>query len=229
MSAKAQTTRGRMLGVLTRPGAQILFHDTPGRARGERKFNQIDERARARDGRGRGRARCCSSSPARRWEATEERIAALAPPIVLARTQVRPRPAGDPSPRPERFARVVEVSALTGQGLEALVDALIELLPGGSGALSRGHPHRREPALPRRGAGPRGRLRAVPRRGPVRGRGRGRGAGRRTDDAVRIRANLLVERESQKGIVLGRAARALKALGIEARKRLPSGSARRCT
>ena len=40
------------------------------------------------------------------------------------------------------------------------------------------------------------------------------------EDGVRVRANLLVERESQKGIVVGRGGGALKALGMEARRRL---------
>ena len=38
-SPRAQTTRGRLLGVLTRPGAQIVFIDTPGVNRGRSRFN----------------------------------------------------------------------------------------------------------------------------------------------------------------------------------------------
>ncbi len=38
-SARAQTTRGRILGVLTRPQAQLVFYDTPGVNRGRARFN----------------------------------------------------------------------------------------------------------------------------------------------------------------------------------------------
>ena len=38
-SPLAQTTRSRLLGVLTRPEAQLLLWDTPGVHRGQRKFN----------------------------------------------------------------------------------------------------------------------------------------------------------------------------------------------
>ena len=41
VSPRAQTTRGRMLGVVTRPGAQFLLHDTPGLHPGEREFNRL--------------------------------------------------------------------------------------------------------------------------------------------------------------------------------------------
>jgi GTP-binding protein Era len=39
-------------------------------------------------------------------------------------------------------------------------------------------------------------------------------------DEVRVRANVLVERESQKGIVVGKGGRMLRDLGTEARRRL---------
>jgi GTP-binding protein Era len=41
-----------------------------------------------------------------------------------------------------------------------------------------------------------------------------------SEQEVRIRANLLLERESQKGIVVGSGGQMLKQLGMEARKRL---------
>jgi len=217
VSPKAQTTRGRMLGVISRPGAQILLHDTPGVHAGERKFNQLMseralETAEAAD------LRLLLFESGGRWDASEERIASLAPPIVLARTKCDLGPPG-PVPRPERFARIVEISALTGQGLEALVDALIELLPEG-------------PALYPEDTLTDVNLRflaaeqirevvyelyrdEIPYAVAVEVE-----EWKEDDEAVRVRANLLVERESQKGILLGSGGGALKALGIEARKRL---------
>jgi GTP-binding protein Era len=217
VSPKAQTTRGRMLGVLSRPEAQLLFHDTPGLHRGERKFNQLmSERAlEAAEG---ADVRLLLFEAGARWDEPEERVAALAPPLVLARTKCDLGPPG-PVPRPERFARVVEISALTGQGLDALVDALVELLPEGPSL----YPEDTLTDANLRFLGAE-QIREVvyelyrdeiPYAIAVEV-----DEWKESGDEVRIRANLLVERESQKGIVLGSGGNALKALGIEARKRL---------
>ncbi len=217
VSAKAQTTRGRMLGVLSRPEAQLLFHDTPGLHRGERKFNQLmSERAlEAAEG---ADVRLLLFEAGARWDAPEERIAALAPPLVLARTKCdlgRPGPV----PKPERFARVLEISALTGQGLEELVEALGSLLPEGPSL----YPEDTLTDANLRFLGAE-QIREVvyelyrdeiPYAIAVEV-----DEWKEGDDEIRVSANLLVERESQKGIVLGSGGTALKALGIEARKRL---------
>ena len=217
VSAKAQTTRGRMLGVLSRPDAQILFHDTPGLHRGERKFNQLmSERAlEAAEG---ADVRLLLFESGARWDDPEERIAALAQPLVLARTKSDLGPPGH-VPRPERFARVLEISALSGQGLEALVDALAALLPEGPSL----YPEDTLTDANLRFLGAE-QIREVvyelyrdeiPYAIAVEVE-----AWKESGDEVRVQANLLVERESQKGIVLGAGGSALKALGIEARKRL---------
>jgi GTP-binding protein Era len=217
VSAKAQTTRGRMLGVLSRPEAQILFHDTPGLHRGERKFNQLmSERAlEAAEG---ADVRLLLFEAGARWDEAEERVAALAAPLVLARTKCdlgRPGPV----PHPERFARVLEISALTGQGLEALVEALGALLPEGPSL----YPEDTLTDANLRFLGAE-QIREVvyelyrdeiPYAIAVEV-----DEWKEDDHEIRVRANLLVERESQKGIVLGSGGSALKALGIEARKRL---------
>lgn len=217
VSAKAQSTRSRTLGVLSRPDAQILFHDTPGLHRGERKFNQLMSERALETAEG-ADLRLLLFEAGARWDAPEERIAGLAAPIVLARTKcdlARPGPV----PHPERFARIVEISALTGQGLEALVEALASLLPEGPSL----YPEDTLTDQNQRFLGAE-QIREVvyelyrdeiPYSVAVEV-----DEWKETDDAVRIRANLLVERESQKGIILGSGGAALKALGIEARKRL---------
>ncbi len=217
VSAKAQTTRARMLGVLSRPDAQILFHDTPGLHRGERKFNQImSERAlEAAEG---ADVRLLLFEAGARWDDPEERIAALAEPLVLARTKCDLGAPG-PVPRPERFARIVAISALTGQGLETLTEALASLLPEGPSL----YPEDTLTDANLRFLGAE-QIREVvyelyrdeiPYAIAVEVEEWKEG-----DDEIRVRANLLVERESQKGIVLGSGGTALKALGSEARKRL---------
>lgn len=217
VSAKAQTTRARMLGVLSRPEAQILLHDTPGLHRGERKFNQwMNERAlETAEG---ADLRLLLFEAGARWDEPEERVAALPGPLVLVRTKCD---LGPPSrvPRPERFAKIVETSALEGRGLEALVEALAGLLPEGPALFPEdtltdanmrflGAEQIREVVYELYRD-------EIPYAVAVE-----IDEWKETDDALRIRANLLVERESQKGIVLGAGGGALKALGIEARRRL---------
>ncbi len=217
VSAKAQTTRGRMLGVLSRPNVQILFHDTPGVHGGERKFNQsMNERAfEAAEG---ADLRLLLFEAGGRWDAPEERIASLAKPLVLARTKCDLGPCTH-VPHPERFASIVETSAVSGRGLDELVAALEALLPEGPAL----YPEDTLTDASQRFLGAE-QIREVvyelyrdeiPYAVAVE-----IDEWNETDDAVRIRANLLVERESQKGIVLGAGGGALKALGIEARKRL---------
>ena len=217
VSAKAQTTRGRMLGVLSRPDAQILFHDTPGVHRGERSFNQLMSERALETAEG-ADVRLLLFESGARWDIAEERIAALAPPLVLARTKCdlgAPAPVG----RPDRFARIVEISALTGVGLEALVEALVSLLPEGPSL----YPEDTLTDANLRFLGAE-QIREVvyelyrdeiPYAVAVEVE-----EWKETDGDLRIRANLLVERESQKGIILGSGGSALKALGTEARKRL---------
>jgi GTP-binding protein Era len=217
VSPKAQTTRGRMLGVLSRPDAQLLFHDTPGLHRGERKFNQLmSERAlEAAEG---ADVRLLLFESGARWDEPEEKVAALAKPVVLARSKCD---LGPPShvPHPERFARVLEISALTGHGLEELITALGELLPEGPSL----YPEDTLTDANLRFLGAE-QIREVvyelyrdeiPYAVAVEV-----DDWKETETEIRVRANLLVERESQKGIVLGSGGTALKALGIEARKRL---------
>ena len=217
VSPKAQTTRGRLLGVVTRPNAQILLHDTPGLHSGERQFNKLlCERAleTARD----ADLRVLLFEADATWSEAEERVAVLPPPLLLVRTKCDLANPG-PVVGAERFARVVETSATTGKGIEALLEALEELLPEG-------------PALYPDDALTDANLRflaAEQIREVVFEQYRDEipygvavevDEWKEDDDCVRVRANLLVERESQKGILVGSGGGALGQLGSEARRRL---------
>jgi GTP-binding protein Era len=217
VSSRPQTTRSRMLGVVTRPNAQILLQDTPGLHPGERAFNRLlCERAleTAED----ADVRVLLFAADERWGAAEEQVAALAPPIVLVHTKcdlAKPSPV----PREERFAAVLETSAARGEGIEALLDALAALLPEGPAL----YPEDTLTDVNLRF------LAAEQIREVVFEQYRDEipyavavevEEWRETEDSVRVRANLLVERESQKGILVGAGGRALGELGQEARKRL---------
>ena len=217
VSAKAQTTRARMLGVLSRPEAQILLHDTPGLHRGERKFNQwMNERAlETAEG---ADLRLLLFEAGARWDEPEERVAALPGPLVLAHTKCDLGPPGR-VPHPERFARIIEISALEGQGLEALVEALAGLLPEGPALF----PDDTLTDANMRFLGAE-QIREVvyelyrdeiPYAVAVE-----IDEWKESDDALRIRANLLVERESQKGIVVGHRGAMVKSISEAARHQI---------
>jgi GTP-binding protein Era len=216
-SARAQTTRGRVLGVLTEPGAQLVFYDTPGVHRGEARFNRAMtdtalEAARNAD------LRVVLFDATARWDTPEEKLAELPHPRLLLRTQCD-KAAPGPVPHPERFDAVLEVSAVTGAGMDALRLALVEYLPAGPPLYPEDYltdaPLRflaaeriREVAFEMlRDELPYSLAVEIERWDE-------------TGGELRLRANLLVERDSQKGIVIGAGGRMLKALGSEARVRL---------
>jgi GTP-binding protein Era len=216
-AAWAQTTRGRLLGVVSRPDAQLCFYDTPGVHQSEKRFNQalVDSALHAAAD---ADVRVILLEAAATWGETEERLAGLPAPLVLVRTQCdRARPTT--VPHPERFVGVFEVCAPEGVGLDPLIERLVSLLPEG-------------PALY-----PEDFLTDAPLRFLAAEQIR-EVAGellraelpyalavevlewKEDEDAVRIRAELLVERDSQKGIVVGQGGRMLRALGTQARIRL---------
>jgi GTP-binding protein Era len=216
-SAHPQTTRGRLLGAVTRPDAQILFHDTPGLHPSERRFNLALNDAALRAARD-ADVRALLLEAQVHWGEPEERLHALPAPLVLVRTKCdRARPT--PVPDTSRFADVVEVSAQEGRGLDRLLDVLVGLLPEG-------------PALY-----PPDFLTDAPLRFLAAEQIREVAGELLRDelphalavevvewkedaDSVRIRADLLVERESQRAIAVGQGGRMLREIGIRARERL---------
>ena len=225
VTPKAQTTRSRMLGVVTRPGAQLLLHDTPGLHPGEREFNRLlCERAleTARD----ADVRALLFPADEPWGPAEEQVAALAPPVLLVRTKCD---LADPSPVPgaERFAAVVETSAARGEGIEALLDALSAHLPEGPALYPEdtltdvnlrflAAEQVREVVFEQyRDEIPYGVAVEI------------RSFDESRADLVRIAADLLVERASQKGIVLGSGGSMIKRIGVAARPRIEALLGRR--
>ncbi len=139
VTPKAQTTRQRIAGVLTRPGYQLILHDTPGfGAPAGRRLNQAMHREAV--------AAIATAdvavliTAATRWTAEDDavlaQLIAAGPPIIVAVNKidrVRPKdrllPVLDALSRRHAFAAIVPVSALRGQNLTRLVDAIVALLP----------------------------------------------------------------------------------------------------
>ncbi len=139
VTPKAQTTRQRIAGVLTRPGFQLVLQDTPGfGAPAGRRLNQSMHREAVSAIAGADAAILVTA--ATRW--TKEDDAVLAQmraaglPIVVAVNKidrVRPRerllPYLQTLSERHPFAAIVPVSALRSENLQRLVDAVVALLP----------------------------------------------------------------------------------------------------
>jgi len=217
VSRRAQTTRGRMRGVLTRADAQLVFVDTPGVHRGQARFNLAMTDAALEVANG-ADLRLLLFDASGEWDEPEEKLSSLPRPLLLVRTKIDQ---GEPSEvfALDRFDGVLHVSAQSGQGIDELLAAMVEQLPPG-------------PALY-----PDDYLTDAPLRFLAAEQIREVIFEQYEDEIpysvaveveewheapheVRVRANILVERESQKGIVIGAGGNKLKRLGTESRLRL---------
>ena len=144
VTPKAQTTRHRIQGIVTRPGYQLVLQDTPGAgaAAGSRLAHAMGREAAAALS-GADAAILVIAAP--RWtDADGEVLARLAQarlPVVLAVNKIdRVRPRDKLLPLLEDlagrhdFAAIVPVSAERGENLARLVEAVVALLPEGPAA-----------------------------------------------------------------------------------------------
>ena len=223
VTAKPQTTRSRILGILPRPGAQLLFHDTPGRHQSAKRLNErlnavVEEVARDCD------VALLLVDRADGWsQVHDDLVASLRAahrPTILVGTKSdlrRAQKADWPPPEAPEDWPALTISARDGQGLEELLDAIVELLPESPALYEEDQLTDRpvrwlcaelireavfqllEKELPYSMA-----VEVV-----------------RFDESnpkiVKIGANLLVERDSQKRIVVGRGGSMIKKIGIRSR------------
>ena len=223
-SDKPQTTRMRIRGVLNRPGAQVVLVDTPGihkprTALGERlndvaadSINGVDVVVLVLDATaplGRGDRFVASQVPPDSIVVVNK-VDVASPAQVLAQLQAASG---------LDLAEYFPISAVTGEGVEALVSTIVDRMPEGPAYyppdVAADVPevvwvaelvreqllmHARE-ELPHSIA-----CRVTEWEWP------------------RIRCEILVERESQKGIVIGRGGAVLKAVGEAVRAQLEPGA-----
>jgi GTP-binding protein Era len=141
VTPRPQTTRHAIVGVLTRPDAQLMFVDTPGlHARVRNMLNRAMNRAV--EGALAGADVALFVVEAGAWKAGDsyvlEHVVAAGIPVVLAVNKidlVRPKAAVLPflqacQERAE-FKAIVPVSASSGDNLDRLTDLLAGLLPEG--------------------------------------------------------------------------------------------------
>ncbi|MCB0986576.1 MAG: GTPase Era [Acidimicrobiales bacterium] len=226
VSDKPQTTRTQVRGVLTRPDAQVVFVDTPGIHKPRTLLGErLNETATASVG---DVDVVClvldATAPVGRgdqWVA--ERVPSDAIVVVNKTDLAAPNQVLDQlRAASERLAGGDEyfpVSARTGEGVSELVEALVARLPEGPSY----YPDDMVTDVPEAfwvAELVREQLLAV-----LRDEVPHSVATRVTEwDWPRVRCEILVERDSQKGIVIGRKGSVLKAVGIAVRSQLPPGA-----
>jgi len=230
VTSRPQTTRNRIHGIVNRANAQVVLIDTPGLHRpdsalGKQMMGEVDAAVDAVDvlalildaseevGQGDRRA----LERVGRFEGT--RILLLNKidripkdellPLIEAATKM-----GD-------FAEIIPISALTGDGVERTLETFVKYLPAGSPQFPSDQytdqPERflageivREKAMAST-------TQEVPHAVAVLV-----DAFEETDKLIRIRATIYVEREGQKGILIGSKGSSLKQIGTAARKEMES-------
>lgn len=225
VSNKAQTTRHQIRGVLNRPGVQIVFVDTPGiskpRSALGTRLNDTANAARsgvdvvcfvvdARSGFGKGDRYLADGLDPAQTVLVLNKIDGLDENRVMAQlTEVAPFD----------YSAYFPVSAWTGRGVDGLIDHLVERMPAGP----RWYPADMVTDMPDDLT-----VAELVREQLL----------RLTRDEVphsvatrvvewewpRIRVEILVERESQKGIVIGKKGAVLKEVGTRVRRQLPKGA-----
>jgi GTPase len=224
VSDKPQTTRHRIQGVLNRPGVQVVFVDTPGihkprTALGERLneaaatgLRDVDVVVLVIDA-------TAPLGPGDRW------VAGLVPRdavVVVNKVDVarREQVVRQLSVAAELdLSEYFPVSARTGEGVDALVDHLVERMPEGP----RYYPDDMVTDVPEAfwvAELVREQLLAIAREELPHSI-----ATQVTEwEWPRVRCEILVERDSQKGIVIGHRGQVLKQVGTAVRAQMPEGA-----
>jgi len=228
VTSRPQTTRNRIQGIVNRPHAQVVLIDTPGLHRPDSALGRqmMGEVNAALDGvdvlalildvsEDIGKGDRHAIERAARFEAT--RI------LLLNKVDRIPKdsllPIIESVGKLTDFAEIIPISALTGDGVDRVLEKFIEYLPSGEPHFPADQytdqPERFLAAELIREKAMAGTFHEVPHAVAVLV-----DAFEETDKLIRIRATIYVEREGQKGILIGRAGASLKKIGTDARKEL---------
>jgi len=136
----AQTTRNRILGILNRPAAQVVFMDTPGIHKPLSRLNEqmMTFVRQALEDRDLALLIVDASEPFGKGdEFALDLLKQYAPRTILALNKIdrvaKPKllPLIDRYARSHNFEEVLPISALRGEALDDLVDTVVRLLPAG--------------------------------------------------------------------------------------------------
>jgi GTP-binding protein Era len=228
VSPRPQTTRNRIQGIVNREGAQVVLIDTPGMHKPSTALGRqmMEEVQQALDGIDVVALILDASDdfgPGDRFAI--ERVRQFLGPVFLLLNKIDLIPKGRLLPLiatcsgKADFAEIIPISALTGDGLPLLLEKLVERIPEGVPYFPpdqyTDQPERflaaeiiREKALA-------GTYDEVPHAVAVLVDNFDE-----TPGLVRIRATIYIERQGQKGIVIGKGGEMLKKIGTTARREL---------
>lgn len=229
-SKKPQTTRNRILGVLHRPSGQMVFVDTPGvhDAKSTLNIRMVDAALAAMEDVDLILVVVDVSSPDPKAEAVlVDKLQKQRRPVILALNKVDRVDKGplleiiDKWSQAYAFESVVPVSAKYGTQLETLLDAMETLLPNGPPFFPEDAitdmPERFLAAEMIREKVFRFTGQEIPYATAVTVETFSRDEKK---SLVKINASIHVERDSQKGIVIGKNGTKLKKIGQEARREI---------
>jgi len=230
VSDKPQTTRNRILAVMNRPGGQVVLFDTPGIHKPMHRMNErmVDAAVGS-----------LAQVDLALWlvDASEEYgpgdryvgevLRRAGKPVVLGLNKIdlvaKPRllPLIDQYRRLMDFVEVIPLSALEGDNVELVADRLVAHLPEGDRLYPddflTDQPERFFVAEMVREQILRHTREEIPYSTAV-----VVDSFKEGEPLVRIEASILVERDSQKGILIGRGGGMLKAIGSAARREIES-------
>ncbi|MDO4669903.1 MAG: GTPase Era [Aerococcus sp.] len=229
MSDKAQTTRNRIQAIYTDENAQIIFIDTPGIHKPKNELDDyMDQTAyTALEDVDMVMMMVSATDPIGRGDLfIMDKIKNIATDKVLVANKIDGLSDQELAeylasiPQKEQFSAILPLSALNGSGVEALFETLIATLPEGPQYYPEDqisdHPEYfvvsemiREQVLQLT-------REEVPHSIAV----TVDSMQKDEHDKVHIYANIIVERKSQKGIVIGKGGRVIKQIGVAARKEI---------
>lgn len=228
MSDKPQTTRNKIQGVLTTDAYQMIFIDTPGIHKPKHRLgdfmvkssidtlNEVDAvmfMVNAKEGYGKGD------------EFIIDKLQGISQPVLLVINKIDGVHPDELLPLIEQyrtklpFAEVVPISALQGNNVDRLLEVLVNHLPEGPQYYPEDHvtdhPERfiiseliREKVLHHT-------REEIPHSVAVVIESI---ESRENKDVIDVQATIVIERKSQKGIIIGKQGNMLKQIGTEARK-----------
>ena len=228
VTSRPQTTRNRILGIINRAHAQVVLIDTPGihRARTVLGRQMMAEVSQALEGIDLLAAMIDASSGVTTADRlTFEHARQFRGPVFLLLNKIdrvaKPAllPLMETCLKEFFFTEIIPVSALTGDGVELALERLIAQLPQGEPYFPKDQvtdqPERFLAAEIVREKAMTNTKQEVPHAVAVRVE-----AFEESEKLIRISASISVEREGQKGILIGRGGERLKAIGTAARQEL---------
>ena len=228
VTSRPQTTRNRIQGIVNRPDAQVVLIDTPGMHRpdsalGRQMMGEVNAALDAVDvlalildvSEDIGKGDRHAIERASRFERTRF--------LLLNKVDRVPKdsllPVIESLGKLADFAEIIPISALTGDGVDRVLEKFIAYLPSGEPHFPADQytdqPERFLAAELIREKAMTDTFHEVPHAVAVLV-----DSFEETAKLIRIRATIYVEREGQKGILIGRAGASLKKIGTAARKEL---------